>query len=163
VCAFIIALQNLETYTSCSRRKQLILTPLTPLYAHMSPACEWEISIERDSGIGTARRLRRTISHAKWRRFNSTTGRRRQLTAKHKESDREAGEEDSAMKLKLTPLTPSYAHMSSACEWEISVERDSGIGTEQKIDGDDWRRLERIQGDDDSIDSKRREQHINSS
>jgi hypothetical protein len=32
--------------------------------------------------------------------------------------------------------------MNPTCEWEISNERDSGIGTEQKkIDGDDWKRL----------------------
>jgi hypothetical protein len=58
----------------------------------------------------------------------------------------------------LTPLTPSYAHMNPPCEWEISIERDSGIGTEQKIDGDDWRRLETI-GNDDTVDS--RQQYVN--
>jgi hypothetical protein len=45
----------------------------------------------------------------------------------------------------VTPLTPSYAHVVLSCEWEISIERDSGFGTEQKIDGDDWRRLETME------------------
>jgi len=41
----------------------------------------------------------------------------------------------------------SYAHMSSACEWKISIERDSGIGVETQSRrsmariGQDWRRL----------------------
>jgi hypothetical protein len=35
-------------------------------------------------------------------------------------------------KLILTPLTPSYGHMSSACEWEISSEGDSGTGTRHR-------------------------------
>ena len=29
----------------------------------------------------------------------------------------------------------SYAHMSSACEWKISIERDSGIGVETQSSG----------------------------
>ena len=41
----------------------------------------------------------------------------------------------------------SYAHMSSACEWKISIERDSGIGAETQsrrsmaMFGEDWRGL----------------------
>jgi hypothetical protein len=62
--------------------------------------------------------------------------------AERTEAEAEAEAKAEAVeKRKLTPLTPSYAHMNPPCEWEISIERDSGIGTEQKIDGDDWRRL----------------------
>jgi hypothetical protein len=66
-----------------------------------------------------------------------------------------------------TPLTPSYAHMSSACEWESSIRRDSAIGTDtqsrRSIQAPPKETIaDETIADDDSVDSiQRREDDVN--
>jgi hypothetical protein len=100
--------ERLTKLTTKTQSKRLKATLWTPSYAHMSSACEREISIERDSGIGVESQYRRNMS-----RIGDETI--------LKSFDEEPEEEDLAMTWKLTSLTRSYAHVVSPCSRDSSI------------------------------------------
>jgi hypothetical protein len=57
---------------------------------------------------------------------------RRELVNKNKRKNqpKQKPKQKSTEKPSIDSIDSSYAHMSSACEWKISFERDSGIGAE---------------------------------